>query len=533
MDSMNADATKEELHADPIDINTSISYLAATPISLDRILQKCGDLGRFQFIHYFFINLISMSAAVAGFYYVFAVADSDHRCRLPANVWPNDTQYNPINITHELIINTYIPKTKDGKKWEQCVLYSTEYPNDTLIDCPNGWVYDRSVFGYTFTEEANLVCARKPKQSWIATLMQCGGFALLIIGTFADKFALLLLNQFASGLTAAAFSLIFILVLELTSSAHTSLAGNVALVSFAVGEGIVTLFAYLAKDWQILKWADTAFIGLVIPYLYFMPESPLYMYSKRQYVQLEGLLRRIATTNKRKEEDWYPVYQEFLKNQTAISLSTNELSLSQKANRILTHRSTVLKLLTTALLGFTTLMLYIKISYGLAVMSISPYLGILIGAAVEAAGYVAGSLLISTRLARKGSFILMGVLTTICVILIPILLKYSPIATVFIAQFGKFAVSGAIAVSWIFVPELFPTSIRSSANGFFIAFSRIGAIVAPIINASVSNEYLSYTFYASAGLAVIVVLLTLLLPETKYKQLDEEEDYETNQNSAA
>ncbi|CAF0811676.1 unnamed protein product [Rotaria sp. Silwood1] len=568
MDSMNADATKEELHADPIDINTSISYLAATPISLDRILQKCGDLGRFQFIHYFFINLISMSAAVAGFYYVFAVADSDHRCRLPANVWPNDTQYNPINITHELIINTYIPKTKDGKKWEQCVLYSTEYPNDTLIDCPNGWVYDRSVFGYTFTEEANLVCARKPKQSWIATLMQCGGFALLIIGTFADKFgrktttsvvtiflfitclitqiimqwtpmtvekkfALLLLNQFASGLTAAAFSLIFILVLELTSSAHTSLAGNFALVSFAVGEGIVTLFAYLAKDWQILKWADTAFIGLVIPYLYFMPESPLYMYSKRQYVQLEGLLRRIATTNKRKEEDWYPVYQEFLKNQTAISLSTNELSLSQKANRILTHRSTVFKLLTTALLGFTTLMLYIKISYGLAVMSISPYLGILIGAAVEAAGYVAGSLLISTRLARKGSFILMGVLTTICVILIPILLKYSPIATVFIAQFGKFAVSGAIAVSWIFVPELFPTSIRSSANGFFIAFSRIGAIVAPIINASVSNEYLSYTFYASAGLAVIVVLLTLLLPETKYKQLDEEEDYETNQNSAA
>ncbi|CAF5090939.1 unnamed protein product, partial [Rotaria magnacalcarata] len=44
-------------------------------------------------------------------------------------------------------------------------------------------------------------------------------------------------------------------------------------------------------------------------------------------------------------------------------------------------------------------MLYIKIRYGLAAMSISPYLGILIGAAVEAGGYVTGSLLISTRLA--------------------------------------------------------------------------------------------------------------------------------------
>ncbi|CAF1574288.1 unnamed protein product [Rotaria sordida] len=557
MDSFNSGTTKKELNTD-----------AATPFSLDSILRKCGDFGRFQLIHYFFINFISMSSAIASFYYVFAVATPDHRCRLPTNIWPNDTQYYPMNRTHEILINRYIPKTKDGKKWEQCVLYATQALNDTLINCPNGWVYDRSIFGYTFTEEANLVCGSKPKQSWIATLMQTGGFALLIIGTFADKFgrkrtttiitiflfvtcvitqimiqwipmtmeikfALLLLNQFASGLTAAAYSLIFILVLELTSSAHTSLAGNIALVSFPIGECVVTLFAYIAKDWQILKWADTAFIGLIIPYLYFMPESPLYMYSKRQYTRLEELLRRIATINKRKEADWYPAYQEFIQNQSFSLVLVNKLKFSRKVYQILTHRPTIVKLLTTALLGFTTMMLYIKISYGLAGMSISPYIAILIGAAVEAAGYIAGSLLISTRLARKGSCMVMVILTIICVVLIPIVSKYSPIATIFIAQFGKFAVSGAIAVSWIYVPELFSTSIRSGANGFFIGFSRVGAIVAPIISASVSNEYLPYTFYASAGLAVIVVLSTLLLPETKYKQLDEEEDYTINQNSTA
>ncbi|CAM4832647.1 unnamed protein product, partial [Rotaria magnacalcarata] len=124
--------------------------------------------------------------------------------------------------------------------------------------------------------------------------------------------------------------------------------------------------------------------------------------------------------------------------------------------------------------------------------------------------------------------ILVTSVTIICVILIPIISNHSPIATVFIAQFGKFAISGSIAVSWIFVPELFPTAIRSSANGFFIAFSRIGAIVAPIIDTSISDEYLPYTFYASAGLALIVVLLTLLLPETKYTSMDDEEDYGKN-----
>ncbi|CAF4384118.1 unnamed protein product [Rotaria sp. Silwood2] len=372
MDSLNNNSTKEELHADPIDINTCISSLAVAPISFDSILQKCGDLGRFQFIHYFFINLISMSAAVAGFYYVFAVADPDHRCRLPASVWPNDTQYNPINATYQTMIDMYIPKSKDGKKWEQCVLYPTGSSNDTLINCPNGWVYDQSIFGYTYIEEANLDCTSKPQKSCIVTPTQCSCFALLIISTFVDrfgrktttsfvtiflfltclttqiimqwipmtvemKFSLLLLNQFASGLSAATFSLIFILVLELTSSSQSSLVGNVVLVSFTIGECIVTLFAYLAKDWQILKWADTAFIGLVISYLYFIPESP---------------------------------------------------------------------------------------------------------------------------------------------------------------------------------------------------FS-IADIVVPIINASANNEYLPYTFCASTGLTVIVLLLKLVLPEAKYKQLNEEEDYKTNQNSVA
>ena len=495
-----------------------------------------------------------------GFFYVFGAADPNHRCRLPESVWPDDTHYYPINETHRRLIDAYIPKISNSTDWEKCLRHAIAYANDTLINCPNGWAYDRSVFGFTFTEEANFVCNRESDKSWLATMLQSGGFSLFIIGPFADRygrrkitvivtvflllvclitqvliqwismsldarFGLLLVNQFASGLTASIFSLIFILLLELTSSAHKSFAGNAALVSFTIGEAIVTLFAYLAKDWQILKWADTAFVALVIPYLYFMPESPLYLHSKRQFDDLEILLRRIATQNQRKESEWYPFYQSFIQNQSIITFHEEKVTFSQRLRQIITDRPTVVKLLITALLGFTTLMLYIKISYGLAVMDISPYLGILIGAVVEAAGYVTGSLMILTRLARKRSFIVMMLLTVICVVLIPILIDHHPLATVFIAQLGKFAISGSIAVSWIFVPELFPTSIRSSANGFFIAFSRIGAIVAPIINTSISADYQSYTFYISAGLAIVVVLLTLILPETKDKPMEDVQDY--------
>lgn len=129
-----------------------------------------------------------MSAGIMSFFYVYGAAEPDHRCRLPPAVWPNDNQYKPINRTHEIYIDAYIPRTKDGSKLEKCLRYTTGNYNDTPVYCPNGWAYDRSVFGYTFTEAADLVCNREPEKSWLATLMQCGGFSLLIIGSLADRY---------------------------------------------------------------------------------------------------------------------------------------------------------------------------------------------------------------------------------------------------------------------------------------------------------------------------------------------------------
>lgn len=334
----------------------------------------------------------------------------------------------------------------------------------------------------------------------------------------------MLVNQFASGLSIVGISLIFVLMLELTSSTHRGFTGNLALIAFTIGEIVIASCAYLAKNWEILKWVATGFMSLVIPYLYFMPESPLYFYSQRNYIQLEALLRRIATTNRRKEEDWYPVYQEFLSNQPINKSNVEEVTFMRKVRPFLSQRSIIKKLLISILFGFTTLLLYFQISYGLAMMSFSPYVGILVGAIVETAGYLVSSVLISSRLGRKISFMLLTILTMVCVVLIGGTMNRKPTATAFIAQLGKFAISASTATSWIYVPELFPTAIRGSANGLFIAFGRIGAIIAPVFYATIGKDYLPYTFYISASLAFIVVLLTLLLPETKHLSMDAEED---------
>ena len=177
------------LQVNKIDINRSLSSLTTTAgVSLDDILRRCGDLGRFQWTHFFFINLIGMSAGIVSFYYVFAAATPDHRCRLPDEIWPNDTLYSPVNRVHDELVARYVATAPQRNKWNTCTYYPSGNRNETAVECPYGWVYDRSTFGYTFTEEANFVCEREARKSWLATLMQCGGFSLLIIGSLADRY---------------------------------------------------------------------------------------------------------------------------------------------------------------------------------------------------------------------------------------------------------------------------------------------------------------------------------------------------------
>jgi len=332
------------------------------------------------------------------------------------------------------------------------------------------------------------------------------------------RFILLLINQFASGIILSSASLAYVLMIEMTSSGYRSIAGNIALSCFAFGGILIALFAYLTYHWEKLLWTILVFIAITHPCLYFVPESPLYLYSTKQYSKLEIVLRRIAKGNGRSESEWYSTFQEFMISQTMIK--ENKLTFGQMIRQLLFHRTNTLRLITSSLIAFTGMLLFIKISYGLATMNISPYLGILIGAIVEVFGYIISSISMSTKLGRKYSLMVFTGLTCLCVVLIPILTKRSTIGTVIISQTGKFAVSASIATTWIFISELFPTSIRGGAIGITAAISRIGAITAPVIDSSVNEQYLPITFYVYGSLALLVLLLIIVLPETKNVSLD-------------
>ncbi|CAF1526174.1 unnamed protein product [Rotaria sp. Silwood1] len=101
-----------------------------------------------------------MGSGITTYYYVFGVAEPLFRCQLPLWLWPHEDQYQAINQTHQTFLDT----------WQQ-----TSKCNDFNGSVCTDFVYDRSVFGRTFTEEANLVCNQAVKRTWISTLYNVGG----------------------------------------------------------------------------------------------------------------------------------------------------------------------------------------------------------------------------------------------------------------------------------------------------------------------------------------------------------------------
>ena len=312
----------------------------------------------------------------------------------------------------------------------------------------------------------------------------------------------------------------FLLLMELTSSSHTSLACFITSIAYTVGEILIALFASISRDWLLLKWIVSVYFAICLPYAYFVPESPYWLLSQKRYKELELFLREIARTNGGTEEDWLPLFNQLMENSR---LSTN----ISHPNHIHKRKQKWIRYLPRLAIGgfieFVTMLLYTKISYGLAVDSetVSPYSNMIIGAFVEGFGYLLASIFIITILGRKYSLIFFASFTSICVLTIPFLMKSSPLWTTIVSQLGKLTVSSTVSVSWIYIPELFPTDMRGLANAVFVSVGSFGSILAPILDETLGDDYLDFSFYIYSALIVFLVAIVIPLPETRNRSFDD------------
>ncbi|CAL1539494.1 unnamed protein product [Lymnaea stagnalis] len=89
---------------------------------------------------------------------------------------------------------------------------------------------------------------------------------------------------------------------------------------------------------------------------------------------------------------------------------------------------------------------------------------------------------------------------------------------------GKFGAAGLMGTSFLWLTELFPTSIRSSGLGVSSSFARCGAMLAPyiVLWGSIITEHKidgALPFIVVCAASVLAFLFNLSLPETNQKEL--------------
>jgi hypothetical protein len=136
----------------------------AIDITLEQVIEECGSMGRYQYLHYFFLTFFPIATGIFNFYYVFGGAEPVHTC----------------DVSHEI-------STKIVVYADKCSYLVKENFNESMEILPcTKWIYDRSVFGQTFTEEANFVCRYSVYRSFVATALQIGAMLIFFTGQLTD-----------------------------------------------------------------------------------------------------------------------------------------------------------------------------------------------------------------------------------------------------------------------------------------------------------------------------------------------------------
>jgi MFS family permease len=112
------------------------------------------------------------------------------------------------------------------------------------------------------------------------------------------------------------------------------------------------------------------------------------------------------------------------------------------------------------------------------------------------------------------AFLLIGVIPGITTMVLPFLILFG--ISYFFAEFGP------NTTTFVMGAETFPTAIRSTAHGIASGFAKVGAFIGvflfPVIQRDLGT---AGALKLSAGFSLLGILLTLLIPETAGRSLDE------------
>lgn len=446
----------------------------------------------------------------------------------------------------------------------------TTPPGGSLKRVPcTSWDYDRDVFHSTLISEWNLVCRRDYLRSLIQSTFMFGVFigaplggyladrfgrkklmtgALWVFilvsigGSFSPYYPLFLFCRFLMAFTGnCVYQTSYILAVESCTERQRSIVGIMFCLPFAVGYMLLPGVAYLLRDWRDLHLAISVPVMLLIANTIILPESPRWLIQTGRIARAEKELQKAARWNQKKSLDsaWLVATINEIRAQALKEVKQDDSNSSSSRDGTNEDKTSSWKesamgcfvFLRTPMLRriscimyfnwFTVTMVYYGISLSSSNYDTDPFLYMFLGGLIELPSYTLVVPFVA-KYGRKKSLICFFVCCSIAILLLLVL----PGARetwwfLCLVLLGKFSITSAYQIIYLYCCELYPTSLRTRGLGITSMMGRCGAIVSPFINDMLGAQHWSIPSVIFCGGALAAGLLTTLLPETNNRALPE------------
>nr|XP_023686484.1 solute carrier family 22 member 5-like isoform X1 [Paramormyrops kingsleyae] len=496
-----------------------------------------GEWGRFQKCIFFLLSLTFIPQGYMSLSMVFLAATPQHHCVV-------------VSSTNGENISDYIPHegTIGDRALSRCRRYkhlnrsAAGWANETE-GCLDGWRFSADTYKSTIVTEWSLVCEDSWKAPFTTSLSFFGVVAgSLISGPISDRFgrklvffvSLVLQNTFAllQALSSSwewyctfyffvgmaytsSYMSAFILGSELLGKSTRVLFSSLGIcICYALGYTCLPIFAYLIRDWRMLQMALSVPGFLCVPLWWLIPESPRWLLSHGHVEEATAIIQAIAKKNGVSAPEVI-----FKMDDCSQPLRKTEpqrvytiVDLVRTANiRNITILNTIVWIVTS--------MTYYGLSLNTPNMGGDPYLNCFISAVTEIVAYVA-TWLFMRYTARRFTLIFLFLLSGVTLLVIKFVPDELDAVVLVLAMLGKGGITAAYCFIYIYSMEMFPTVLRSTGVGVISTAGHTASILSPYI-AYIGDYNMVAPYLLMGGVTVLVGFLSLLLPETKDKELPE------------
>ncbi|EDW14822.1 organic cation transporter protein [Drosophila mojavensis] len=489
-------------------------------LEVDKILEKCGDFGRLQWLMLLLFSLINLLSAMH--YYsqtIISIVPKYWCADDPTAPTPSESSCQPLST------NASHPATCHSYRYEPYMGYQS-FSNEMHWICQDAWKLSlgQSMFfvGSVVGTLGLGYLADKVGRLPILILANIIGMLGNLLTIFSKNLALFCVFRFIAGLaTDANFLMMYILVMEYMRPSMRTLGLSICIgIFYCLGSMGVPWIAVLVGNWRTFLLVTALPLGLVPLFYFVVPESAQWLISKQKYDKAVACLKRVAKINGRQIDD--SVYEQFIE----------DCKISQK--NLQTSKQNMLGLFKTPRLRRNTFILFFKsmvitlcydaVSRNVQGLGISPFLMFTLSATT----ILPACLLIialQDRIGRKAMTSITLLLSGIFISVTGIVLFAAGTASnqtttvlVTLSVIGRFGVTVAYNSGAQYATELIPTCVRGQGVGAV----HVMGYAFTFLSVYILDTRSVFSPLPEIILGVISFLgacLTLLLPETLNRTL--------------